>query len=245
MVSRINPRLVLIPLMIFIFSCNFISPRPSGSTPQPTDDPTVKWQEEFNLESRKLSDTGEAKYFILNPGFQTILASDKARLIITVLNETMEINGISTRVVEEWEEKNGELAEISRNYFAIDQETGDVFYFGEEVDFYQNGQITGHKGEWLAYENDNRPGLIMPGTPVVGMMYYQELAPGAAMDRAEVISTSETYKTPAGEFDNCLITKESSKIELATEYKTYCPGIGLVQDQSLLLVSYGNQTSQK
>ena len=70
------------------------------------------------------------------------------------------------------------------------------------------------------------------------MRYYQELAPGIAYDRAEIISVSVSFQTQAGDFANCLITQESSKIQpLAIEYKTYCPGVGLVQDESLLLVS--------
>jgi hypothetical protein len=38
------------------------------------------------------------------------------------------------------------------------------------------------------------------------------------------------------------LTQESSQLNpAAIEYKTYCPGIGLVQDQSLVLTSYGNE----
>lgn len=202
------------------------------------------WLEEFNLEARKLSDTGKSDFFILMPGYKTVLESDNMKLIITVTDETKEINGITTRVVEEWEEKNGELYEIARNYYAIDTETGDAFYFGEDVDFYKKGKIVRHSGAWMADEDGNRPGLIMPGKPEVGMKYYQELAPGKAMDRAEVVSVSETYRTPAGEFDSCLKTKESSKIKklfffTPTEYKTYAAGIGLIQDGKMKLVSYG------
>jgi hypothetical protein len=208
--------------------------------PQDVNVSRQDWKEEFNIADRKLVDTGESKYFILSPGFQTILESQNAKLIITVLDETKEINGVSTRVIEEREGKNGELIEISRNFFAIDQETGDVFYFGEEVDIYDKGKIVDHSGAWMAYENGNQPGLIMPGKPEVGMKYYQELAQGIAMDRAEVISISETFKTPAGEFKNSLITEESSKLKpTPREYKTYAPGIGLVQDESMKLVSYG------
>jgi hypothetical protein len=172
------------------------------------------------------------------------------KLIITVTDETKEINGITTRVVEEWEEKNGELYEIARNYYAIDTETGDAFYFGEDVDFYKKGKIVRHTGAWMADEDGNRPGLIMPGKPEVGMKYYQELAPGKAMDRAEVVSVSETYRTPAGEFDSCLKTKESSKIKklfffTPTEYKTYAAGIGLIQDGKMKLVSYGYEEEKR
>ena len=206
------------------------------------DVPPPEWQENFSILDRKLSDIGESRYFILKPGFKMILESQFEKLTITVLDETKVINGITTRVLEEREERNGELIEISRNYHAIDPGTGDVFYFGEEVDIYSQGQITGHSGAWIAYDDQNRPGLIMAGTPVVGMKYYQEVAPGVAMDRAKVVSVSETFTTIAGEFENCLVTQESSQINpAAIEYKTYCPGIGLVQDQSLVLTSYGNE----
>ena len=198
------------------------------------------WREEFNISARKLTPIGKSKYYILEPGFQLILESETKHLTITVLDETKEINGIRTRVVEERELKNGELYEVSRNFFAIDQETGDVFYFGEDVDYYKDGKIVNHAGAWLAYENGARPGMLMPGNPELGMKFYQELSPGKAMDRAEVISISETYKTPAGEFRNCLITHESSKMKpKKIEEKVFAPGIGLLNDGKMRLISYG------
>jgi hypothetical protein len=82
--------------------------------------------------------------------------------------------------------------------------------------------------------------LIMPGEPVVGMKYYQEIAPGVAMDRAEVISIDETFGTPAGEFTNVLVTKEGTALNpFENEFKSFAPGIGLIQDQNLRLVEYG------
>jgi uncharacterized membrane protein YkoI len=199
-----------------------------------------EWQEDFNLAGRKLTHTGESEYFVLMPGFQTVLESGKGKLTITVLDETKKINGIITRVVEERELQKGRLSEVSRNFLAMDPKTGDVFYFGEEVDIYVKGKVAHHSGTWKAYENRNKPGLIMPGKPEVGMKYYQEQSPGIAMDRAEVISISETVKTPAGKFKNCLKTRESSKIEgVDHEYKTYAPRIGLVEKQDLKLIRYG------
>jgi len=74
----------------------------------------------------------------------------------------------------------------------------------------------------------------------VGMKYYQEIAPGVAMDRAEVLSLDEVLKTPAGDFPNSLKTQEGTALNLLEkEFKTYAPGIGLIQDQKLLLVDYG------
>jgi hypothetical protein len=236
---RLNTVMQKTSLVLAITALLTALPACANALPQKAIASPQDWQEEFNLADRKLTPTGETTYFNLAPGFQLVLASQTEKLTITVLDATKEINGISTRVIEEREEKNGELIEVSRNFFAMDQDTGDVFYFGEEVDIYNKGKITAHSGAWLAYANGYRPGLIMPGTPQVGMQYYQELAPGIAMDRAEVVSISETFTTPAGEFNNCLITEESSALESARERKTYAPGIGLIQDESLRLVSYG------
>ena len=195
----------------------------------------------FNTDSCLFSSTGQNKYFILEPGYRLVLASEdnEEQVVITVLNETKIINGIETRIVEENESKNGETKEISRNFFALCKSTGDVFYFGEEVDIYKNGKIVSHSGAWIA-DGKNKPGLVMPGNYEIGYKYYQEIAPDAAMDRAEIISINETYKTPSGKFTGCLKTQETTPLNpKEKEYKHYAPGIGLIQDEDLLLVKYG------
>lgn len=198
------------------------------------------WQQEFGIDKCKLSTTGRNQYFILEPGFQLVLEGGDTRLQVTVLNETRVVAGVTTRVVEEREWKGGQLYEVSRNFFAICEQTKDVFYFGEDVDYYKDGKVVKHEGAWLAGVNGTKPGLIMPGNPKVGMRYYQEIAPGVAMDRAEIVSLNEKCATPAGTFTNCLKVKETSAIEFfAREYKYHAPGIGLVQDEDLKLVKYG------
>src|SRR5439155_799831 len=94
-----------------------------------------------------------------------------------------------------------------------------------------------HDGTWLSGVNGRKFGLIMPGRPLVNARYYQEVAPKVAMDRATILSVSETVKTPAGEFTNCLKVEETTPLErFVTEYKYYAPGIGMVRDGSLRLV---------
>ena len=44
----------------------------------------------------------------------------------------------------------------------------------------------------------------MPAHPEKGMRFQQEVAPGVAMDRAEVVSTDAVVKTPAGEISQCV-----------------------------------------
>jgi hypothetical protein len=201
---------------------------------------TPPWQEEFGIEKCSLQTTGRNEYFILEPGYQLVLEGGEERLEITVLHETKVVNGVNTRVVEERESKKGQLAEVSRNYFAICEQTKDVFYFGEDVDIYEHGKVVKHEGAWLAGVNGNRSGLIMPGAPKVGMRYYQEIAPGIAMDRAEIVSLNDLCKTPAGTFPRCMKVKETSALEFfASEYKYHAPGIGLVRDEDLVLVKHG------
>ena len=205
-----------------------------------TKDNGRDFTESLMQDTCEFASTGKNTYFILEPGYQLTL-EDKAggKLIITVLNDTKKIGSVETRVVEENESKNGKTVEISRNFFAFCKQNGGVYYFGEEVDIYKDGKVVKHEGAWEATGN-NKAGVAMPGLVLLGARYYQELAPGAAMDRAEIVSTSETFKTPAGTFTNCLKTLETTPLEpLEKEYKLYAPGIGLIKDEEMLLVKYG------
>lgn len=201
------------------------------------------FSESFNQEECTFLTTGRNQYFVLEPGYQLMLqgneGKDQVKLIITVLNETKKIGNIETRIVEENESVNGKVIEISRNYFAICKETGSVFYFGEDVDIYENEKVINHSGAWIA-EGNNKPGIVMPGQQLIGSRYYQELAPNIAMDRAEIISTSETFTTPFGQFNNVLKTLETTPLEPKEKsYKLYAPGIGLIRDGAVLLTKYG------
>jgi hypothetical protein len=198
------------------------------------------WTKDFPITKGELGTTGSNPYFILDPGHYVVLEGGTTQVTITVLNETKTVDGVETRVIEEREVKKGELDEVAKNYFAISKRTNDVFYFGEDVDFYKDNQIINHEGAWLAGVNDAKFGLIMPGQLVVDAKYYQELAPNVSMDRARIVSTNETVRTPAGEFTNCLKVEETTPLKPdSIEYKYYAPGIGLVQDGSLLLVEFG------
>lgn len=236
---------VIVLALLALAACGATGTRTAAPTnqPQAADSAADGFQQDFHFADRTFSDTGENSFFILKPGYQTVLASASDTLTITVLSETRMIGEVTTRVVEEREAKDGELYEVSRNFYAIDTATGDVFYFGEEVDFYEQGVVSGHKGAWLAYDGENRPGMIMAASPTLGMRYYQEVAPGVAMDRAEVKNLTTSFETPAGTFADCLVTEETTPLESGREQKTYAPGIGLVQDQNLLLISYGYTTA--
>lgn len=81
--------------------------------------------------------------------------------------------------------------------------------------------------------------MIMPGKVEVGLKYYQEIAPGVAEDRAEIVGVNEVLATPVGNFQLVLKTEETNPLEPSQrEYKFYAPGIGLIQEEGLKLANY-------
>jgi hypothetical protein len=196
---------------------------------------TTKFTTDFRLEGCTFSTVGSNEYFILEPGYQLLLEGEEkdafVELAITVLNETFMVGPVETRVVQEVEWEDGELVEVSRNYFAICNETNSVFYFGEHVDIYEDGEIVSHEGAWLAFSDGAEPGLMMPGIVLLGARYLQEIAPDVAMDRAEIVEMDATMETPAGVFQDCLVTFETTALERnAKDFKVYAPGVGLIKD---------------
>ncbi|MCA8961616.1 MAG: PepSY domain-containing protein, partial [Planctomycetes bacterium] len=203
-----------------------------------------EFTDRFPVQKSDLGPTGRNPYFILEPGYQLAYEGmddgENVELVITVLAETKVVDGVTTRIVEERESEDGELVEISRNFFAISEKTSEVFYFGEEVDIYRDGKVAGHEGAWESGKGGARFGLMMPATPLLGARYYQEIAPDTAMDRAVIDSISATVTTPAGKFENCVRVKETTPLEPgALDHKYYAEGIGLIQDAEVKLIRHG------
>lgn len=211
-----------------------------GTASEEKEESKRAFTEEFAEDKADLGPRGKNPYFILEQGYQLVLEDDKEQLAITVLAETKTVDGVECAVVEERETDSGKLVEVSRNYFAISKRTNNVYYFGEDVEIYKAGKPVSSEGAWLSGKNNARFGLMMPGVPLLGARYYQEIAPKVAMDRAEIISVNETVKTPAGEFKKCLKIEETTPLEKGEkEYKLYAPGVGLIQDGGLKLVKCG------
>lgn len=159
-------------------------------------------------------------------------------VIITVLDETEIVAGVTTRVVEEAEFEDGEVVEISRNFYAQAPD-GTVCYFGEDVDIYEDGEVVSHDGEWRAGENGDLPGIIMPGNPQIGQIFKQESAPGIAEDQAEIVAMGETIDVPAGEFSDTLTTLDCNPLDKGSmDEKVYVEDIGLAIDEDAELVSF-------
>src|SRR3972149_7252059 len=111
-----------------------------------------EFTEEFPIGECQFKTTGTNPYFTLEVGRQLYLnnapcvadgeCDELEEVWITVLSQTRnitldvdgEVKTVKTRVVEEFESANGEVKEISRNFFAECSGTQDVYYYGEEVD---------------------------------------------------------------------------------------------------------------
>lgn len=200
-----------------------------------------EYTSDFGRDRCTFANTGSNPYYPLWPGYVLTLEGeeedDEGEMVeiavrITVLHETELVDGVLTRVVEEFEEEDGELVEVSRNFIAVCRETGDVWYFGEDVDDYEDGEIIGHGGAWRAGIDGARPGILMPGSPIVGARYFEEIAPGVAEDRAQIISLEEEATVPAGSYEDVLATVNQE----GDDEKLYAPGVGLIVDEDLMLI---------
>src|SRR5213593_1040295 len=126
--------LIMVPLVLPIVALiSIIGP----AVALPSQDKDLLFTQDFRQEDCKFSSTGQNPYFILQPGYQTVFEGSENGVAvvntITVTGETRRVDGVVTRLVQERETHDGQLAEISRNYFAICAPTNSVFYFGEEV----------------------------------------------------------------------------------------------------------------
>jgi len=196
---------------------------------------TGGWRDTFGVRKSDLAPTGNNPWLTIQPGRVLELRHGIDSLTITILSESRTVDGVNVGVLEERETKGGKLAEVSRNFFATDTNTGDVYYFGEEVDNYKDGRIVDHDSAWRAGEKGARFGLMIPGRPQAGDRFYQELAPAVAMDRVEIVSTDETVTTPAGTFEHCVHLKETTPLEGDVSHKWHAPGVGLVKDDDFEL----------
>ena len=150
------------------------------------------------------------------------------RIEVSVLAETRVINGVVATVVRDTAYLDERVAEDTRDWFAQDS-VGNVWYLGEDTCEYEEEACVDTGGSWEWGVDGALPGIVMPASPTVdGQPYYQEYKVGEAEDVGEVVALGESVTVPAGTFDDCVKTHETSTLELdATEYKYFCRGVGL------------------
>lgn len=156
-------------------------------------------------------------------------AGELARITITVLDDTREVQGVAaTAVHEAVVDSRGRMVDESTDWYAQD-DAGNVWHLGEE-------------GAWEAGVDGAQAGLAMPAEPRVGDGYQREYAEGVAEDRAEVVSLDGSASVPYGDLTDLLETEDSSPLEPGVvERRLYAQGIGLVSART---VSGGDELVQ-
>lgn len=182
-------------------------------------------------------------YFPMTVGRQWVFEGEEngepLALQLTVLDRTRVIRGIVTRVIEERDYANGELEEISWNYY-VQAGDGTVCYYGEDVDIFTEAGIT-HDGRWCGDTQGFEPGIIMPADPRPGMTFQMELAPGVAEDEGQIVGTGPV-EVPFDDFSKTVRVREFNPLDGSTGYKIFAFGTGLIVDGLLQLVDV-RQTS--
>lgn len=178
----------------------------------------------------KFSTKIDNKYFSLPVGKKIVYEGQTAegleRVVIEIPGDTKEIMGVTTLVYWDRVWVGGELVEETWDYLAQDDK-GNVWYFGENVDNYENGVVVNHDGSWIAGEDGAQPGIWMLGKPKVGQEYRQEYYEGEAEDWGKIVATNATVVIGMGTYQGCVQTYDFTHLDPnSKEHKYYCPEVG-------------------
>jgi len=149
------------------------------------------------------------------------------RTEVTLLPETriIEWQGqqVETLVSQYVAYLGGRIHEVAYDLYAQD-DTGAVWYFGEDVFNFRDGLIADTHGTWVAGK-DGPAAMIMPADPQVGDVYRPENIPGFVFEEVTVRSVGQTLGGPLGAVEGGLVIEELH-MDNSTEKKTFAPGYG-------------------
>ncbi|MCA9315712.1 MAG: hypothetical protein R3F05_04345 [Planctomycetota bacterium] len=170
---------------------------------------------------------------------QTKGGSDKYVIdVFTGRTRTFSWNGssVTCRELQEWEIEDGGILEISLNWFA-QATNGTVYYFGETVDQYEDGEIVAHGGSWLVggpqagdpagTVTASDPTVFMPRHPAVGDVWKAEDLPDEGIEEFDtVLRIRKNLRVPLGRFRRVLLVQEETP-DVGTKW--YAKGFGFIQ----------------
>jgi hypothetical protein len=151
-------------------------------------------------------------------------------IVFTVTDMTKEIDGVRTVVIWERDYKEREVEEAELSFFG-QADNGDVWYFGEHPEEYDNGEVVAAPG-WIAGYEGASPGIFIEAKPQLGEpSYAQGWAPKVEWtDRSRAYKIGQKTCVPAGCYKNVLVNDEFNKEEPHTyQLKYYAPDVGLVR----------------
>lgn len=166
-------------------------------------------------------------FLTLKPG-QTMTyqqqGGDNETVKITIEKETIKIGGFEVRVFHDQAFVDGELEEDTRDYLAQQKSTGDVWYFGEDVNNYEDGKLKNHNGSFHHGTDGALAGIYIKAKQKVGDSYRQENYAGHAIDTIDVVAVDQTVKTKRATYTGCVKFYAWNPLEKNDrEYKYNCP----------------------
>ncbi len=180
------------------------------------------------------------KYFTLPVGRKMVFEAKteddiNEKIEIEILKETKTIEGVATIVYLDTVYLNGQLHEVTRDYLAQHKTTGDVWYFGEEVDNYENGKLKDHAGTFIHGKDNAKAGIWMKADQKVGDSYKQEYYKGEAEDMRDTVAVGLTIATKLATYNDCVKVYDWTPLDpKSREHKYYCPEVGsLVLNENL------------
>ena len=170
------------------------------------------------------------KYFSLPVGkkltFEATTKEGPEKIIIEMTAETKVIEGVTTLVYLDTVYLNGELHEVTKDYLA-QHKNGDVWYFGENVDNYENGKIKDHAGTFIHGQDGAKAGIWMKAEQKVGDSYRQEYYKSKAEDMRDTVAVGVTVTTALATYTDCVKVYDWTPLDKKSrEHKYYCPAVG-------------------
>ena len=117
----------------------------------------------------------------------------------------------------------GRIEEVAIDRYA-QADDGSVWYLGEDVFDYRDGEVAITEGTWLA-GRDGPPAMIMPADPQVGDVFRAENITGVVFEEITVKAIDQTIDGPRGPVSGVAIMEELH-LDGSTSDKIFAPGYG-------------------
>jgi hypothetical protein len=205
----------------------------AGAPPDRDHDRLPQGAQRVRLDPADFTTRIDNRYWPMAPGTQWVYRhtepdGTEQRVEVVVTDRIRRVAGIDARVVHDVVTEDGELREVTDDWYAQDDD-GNVWYLGEATQEYENGEVVSTAGSFEAGVDGAQAGIAMPGRPRLRLRYRQEYYAGQAEDAAEILSLHEQAEVPFGHFTDVLVTKDTTPLQpRVLEYKHYAPGVGPV-----------------
>lgn len=157
----------------------------------------------------------------------------KLRVVRTLLDRTepFRVDGEKVRVavIKDKAFEDGELVERTLDYFG-QATNGAVYYFGEDVDDIEDGEVVGHDGQWRYGRDTNVLGVAMPHNPKVGETWYFEFVPGITIERDKMIKRIDEKTVRGTTYEDVIRIREFQDPGNEVEDKLYARGFGNIRE---------------